>query len=299
MESFATRHLKTYQVWHHRKLLLIELNNPRAELLFISNALLIDAKNYHTWAYRQWILDYFSPNLDTGGEEDAELGLGLGRNVWEEEIKYVEEMIEADLRNNSAWHHRFFVVSHLLPSGFLDEEVLRNELRYTKSKISLAPSNLSAWNYLRGILDKAQMDFYDPGLLKFVEPFTRVRSGGTNVVESGLKSGLDNEEDNEEDLDNPLPGERADLPCVYAVEFMADALVRKCAAEIGVGAKEEEEEEEEKDKDKGKDKDGNEKRAVELFGLLAESLDPMRKAYWNYRAAQLISLDRLEAGVKV
>jgi protein farnesyltransferase/geranylgeranyltransferase type-1 subunit alpha len=53
----------------------------------------VDAKNYHTWSYRQWLLAYFN---------DDEL--------WAGELDFVDHMLENDLRNNSAWHHRFFVV---------------------------------------------------------------------------------------------------------------------------------------------------------------------------------------------
>jgi protein farnesyltransferase/geranylgeranyltransferase type-1 subunit alpha len=115
MEDLAICYLKTYQVWHHRRLLLIHLKNPLPELLFISNALQEDAKNYHTWAYRQWILNHFASEL--------------GEKVWEDEINFAETMVDEDVRNNSAWHHRFHVVWH--PSSTANrEETLRRELRY-------------------------------------------------------------------------------------------------------------------------------------------------------------------------
>lgn len=118
METLAVQYLKTYQVWHHRRLLLIRLKNPLPELLFISNALQADAKNYHTWAYRQWILNHFAADL--------------GEQVWEDEIAFAESMLEEDVRNNSAWHHRFFVVWH--PSSTANQmEILRRELRYVIS----------------------------------------------------------------------------------------------------------------------------------------------------------------------
>jgi protein farnesyltransferase/geranylgeranyltransferase type-1 subunit alpha len=117
MEDLAICYLKTYQVWHHRRLLLIHLKNPLPELLFISNALQEDAKNYHTWAYRQWILNHFASEL--------------GDKVWEDEINFAETMVDEDVRNNSAWHHRFHVVWH--PSStVIREETLRRELRYVK-----------------------------------------------------------------------------------------------------------------------------------------------------------------------
>ena len=77
----------------------------------------VDAKNYHTWSYRQWILAHF---------DDAALWLG--------ELPYVEELLDDDVRNNSAWHHRFFVV---FGRGTRDgaseaerEDVVKREVRY-------------------------------------------------------------------------------------------------------------------------------------------------------------------------
>jgi protein farnesyltransferase/geranylgeranyltransferase type-1 subunit alpha len=120
MDEIAARYLKTYQVWHHRRLLLMALrsaaiaeadttdnkdsseSSPAAkraqeaaerELPFIERILNEDAKNYHTWAHRQWLLAYFN---DDG--------------LWAGEMDYVERLLGEDVRNNSVWHHRFFVV---------------------------------------------------------------------------------------------------------------------------------------------------------------------------------------------
>lgn len=119
MDELAVKYLKNYQVWHHRRLLLTALKaqleartaasvvttidtDPDTEpvraaalreLEFIAQGLQNDTKNYHTWAYRQWLLAYFA---------DEEL--------WAHELPWVEELLADDVRNNSAWHHRFFVV---------------------------------------------------------------------------------------------------------------------------------------------------------------------------------------------
>jgi len=94
MDELAVVHLKTYQVWHHRRLLITILRQPVKELEFISKSLKIDTKNYHTWSYRQWLLAYFN-------DED---------DLWSGELPFVEGLINQDIRNNSAWNHRFFVV---------------------------------------------------------------------------------------------------------------------------------------------------------------------------------------------
>lgn len=79
--------------------------------------------------------------------------------------------------------------------------------RYTKQKIALAPNNMSAWNYLRGVLGHAHVPY--PTLISFVEPYTSASppSNDDDVV----------------DLENPLPSKGAQLPCPAAIEFLADA----------------------------------------------------------------------------
>ncbi len=79
--------------------------------------------------------------------------------------------------------------------------------RYVKGKISLAPNNPSAWNYLRGILTKTTTPL--SAVSKFVKPLTvssREELPKNDVV----------------DLEDPLPEEGAELPCTEALEFLAD-----------------------------------------------------------------------------
>ena len=119
MDDIATTFLKTYQVWHHRRLLLTALNSRAAaarELGFLQRVLRADAKNYHTWSYRQWLLAHFNDEVAGG--------------LWAGERGWVEDLLEADVRNNSAWHHRFFVVwASGVRSGDEDREaVCRREL---------------------------------------------------------------------------------------------------------------------------------------------------------------------------
>ncbi|EJD51260.1 protein prenylyltransferase [Auricularia subglabra TFB-10046 SS5] len=190
MDELGETFLKNYQVWHHRRLLVTQTARPAHELIFSANVLRVDSKNYHTWAYRQWVLAHFNqPGL------------------WDGERAFVEAMLQEDVRNNSAWHHRFFVVwLNGVREGDEDrEEVLRRELSFTKEKIALAPNNESAWNYLRGVLNHTQTPYST--LRAFVQPFTVARPATDRAVV---------------DLDNPPPSQGADLPSRLAIEFLAD-----------------------------------------------------------------------------
>ena len=80
------------------------------------------------------------------------------------ELGATEALIREDVRNNSAWNHRYFLVfgAEELRAGsgrgsgiVVDEEVVDREVEYAKGKIRAAPQNQSPWNYLRGVLKRA------------------------------------------------------------------------------------------------------------------------------------------------
>jgi len=64
-------------------------------------------------------------------------------------LKYVESLLLIDIRNNSAWNQRHFVIKH---TTGLTDDVLLNEIEFTLQKIDKALHNESAWSYLRGLL---------------------------------------------------------------------------------------------------------------------------------------------------
>ena len=112
---------------------------PSTETSFLSRMLAKDAKNYHVWSYRQWLVQHFA--------------------LWESEYEFIEALIRDDVRNNSVWNHRWFVTfgrsdgkSTLLPHVEVSNEVYDREIEFAQDKIRLAPQNQSPWNYLRGIL---------------------------------------------------------------------------------------------------------------------------------------------------
>ena len=217
MDELAVKFLKTYQVWHHRRLLVSITRKAKQELAFIQKGLKVDEKNYHTWSYRQWILAHFggtgnttitSTTRSTTSDENQ-----LDNSLWEGELDFIESMLISDIRNNSAWHHRFFVV---WACGIREGEenrahVLKRELTYVKHSISIVPNNPAAWNYLRGILQHNAQPF--SSIKDFIILYTTIPSP------SPLSPGSDR---NVVDLDNPPPAEGAELPVPAAIEFMAD-----------------------------------------------------------------------------
>ncbi|OIW30255.1 protein prenylyltransferase [Coniochaeta ligniaria NRRL 30616] len=161
LNGVALANLKNYQIWHHRHLLVDQYypvlegdekardDFARGEAEFMTRMLEEDAKNYHVWSYRSYLVRK----------------LGLWKAGGERERRLVEEMVEEDVRNNSAWSHRFFVVfsdpeqsTEGVGATEFDPrvpgEIVDRELGYALGKIGLAPQNQSPWNYLRGALVK-------------------------------------------------------------------------------------------------------------------------------------------------
>ncbi|KAF2099217.1 protein prenylyltransferase [Rhizodiscina lignyota] len=153
LNPFALRHLKNYQIWHHRHTIIEALasdldekspkidNMIREEQDFLDRMFTKDAKNYHVWSYRQWLVERF--------------------NLWdcEEEREAVDDLLRKDVRNNSAWNHRYYVVFGRpnAPKNTTEGHVLmQREINYAEAAIRIAPQNQSPWNYIRGILSHFQ-----------------------------------------------------------------------------------------------------------------------------------------------
>ena len=135
------QHLKNYQIWGHRQVIMSLLPSlPASELPFLAQILAKDAKNYHVWSYRQWLVRHFAlwPTAQDPGPE----------------LPFIESLLMSDVRNNSAWNHRYFVLFGNEGGPVVSEKVYDEEVEYAKAKIALAPQNAAAWNYLKGVVRK-------------------------------------------------------------------------------------------------------------------------------------------------
>ncbi|WQF79550.1 hypothetical protein CDEST_04564 [Colletotrichum destructivum] len=163
LNAVSLEHIKNYQIWHHRQLLLDHYYEGikatpddvkrfgRSEIEFLERMLAEDSKNYHVWSYRQYLV--------------RKLGL------WNlSELLSTQNWIEEDVRNNSAWSHRFFHVfnnpatstdgSHATEHDpKVPAEIIDREVKYAEEKTLLEPQNQAAWNYLRGVLVKGGRKF--------------------------------------------------------------------------------------------------------------------------------------------
>lgn len=209
---------------------------PPGETDFLAHILSFDSKNYHVWTYRQWLCRRFSDSL-------------LATDV---ELDAIDVLINDDVRNNSAWNHRYFVCfgaeelraiekeggsrKDVLAQGKLvvDEDVVDREVNYAKDHIAWAPQNPSPWNYLKGVLKRAGIPITN--LQVFCEGFV----GGRNA---------------------DLLGEN--VRSSHAVDWLAEIYQL----------------------------DGNTERSKQCLDALGKKWDPIRRKYWDYRAEQLQGAD--------
>ena len=158
LNEMARAHLKNYQIWHHRQTVVDRRGSCEGEMDSLREILSLDDKNYHVWSYRQWLVRRFG--------------------LWDEdEVEDMDVMLADDVRNNSAWNHRWFVIFGNEERKPMDDAVIvEREIecvrrracteasllthaaaRYAKSAIHRAPQNQSPWNYLRGLQRSARL----------------------------------------------------------------------------------------------------------------------------------------------
>lgn len=218
---------KSYQAWQHRALIVELLGDVSAEIDFLNEVVKADPKNYHTWTYRQsFLCKYNRPDL------------------WAGELACTEALLADDIRNNSVWNHRFFLVFDTTPfhnPQITPEEMkilFEREIKFTKQQILKVPNNPSAWNYLRGVLERGSIQL--SSVQDFVIPLTKTAQ--------------------QLDAENSWPADlnrHSNLPAVAAVELLADIYSESLS--------------------KAND-------SLKLYDLLAQKLDPIRKGYWEYRS---------------
>ncbi|CAI7662767.1 unnamed protein product [Penicillium glandicola] len=233
LNDVSLKYLKNYQIWHHRQVLLSSKAHfptfPPKEADFLMEMFAQDSKNYHVWTYRHWLVRHFK--------------------LWDQprELEDVEFLLKADVRNNSAWNHRYMLRfgprdtsvpdAGMVNAGDLsmspaekgrlsvvDEDMIDGELKFAQEAILRAPENRSPWWYARGVLRAAGR-----GLEEW-EEFV-----GGFVSEGAVKSS-------------------------HAVEWLADVFAERV---------------------------GKEGEAVRMLTMLKEKFDPIRKNYWDYRIRKL------------
>lgn len=109
------------------------------------------------------------PNLRVSDAADV-INLALNLilffvSLYDNELEYIDKLLSADVRNNSAWNQRFFVLKHI----GLTPQVVQREVHYAMNRIRLIKNNESSWSYLKGLLESGD---YSTAQFPDVEDFT-------------------------------------------------------------------------------------------------------------------------------
>ena len=74
-------------------------------------------------------------------------------NLWDTELEFINSLLDVDIRNNSAWNQRYFLISNTNElNASMSAEVLNKEIAFCLEKIDKCVDNESSWNYLRGLV---------------------------------------------------------------------------------------------------------------------------------------------------
>ncbi|TNN05537.1 Protein farnesyltransferase/geranylgeranyltransferase type-1 subunit alpha [Schistosoma japonicum] len=112
------------------------MKDERSERTFslTSDILLFNPANYTAWEYRRRIIEEISPDLN-------------------DELRFVDELIEEYSKNYQLWHHRQWVVEKLSNQNKNDSAFIiqlgSNVLDFVGSVISDDPKNYHAWQHRR------------------------------------------------------------------------------------------------------------------------------------------------------
>ncbi|GAA95628.1 uncharacterized protein L969DRAFT_85322 [Mixia osmundae IAM 14324] len=139
---------KIYAVWEYRKWLLKVMPDPdwSYELKTVERLLMQDARNFHGWDYRRYIVD----NLR---ERNAPNGTTVKRPAVtdQSEFDFTTRKIASSFSNFSAWHYRSKVLSRLQLDDGLDRE-----FDLVRQAIYTDPEDQSAWIYHRWLIGKGE-----------------------------------------------------------------------------------------------------------------------------------------------
>ncbi|KAM6500668.1 rab-protein geranylgeranyltransferase [Amanita muscaria] len=143
-------HPKVYWIWNHRRWCLNHVpEGPNEsdlqgwkkaswerELAVVEKILDADARNFHAWSYRRYVL----ASMPVSRTEESELA-------------YTAKKIESNFSNFSAWHQRSKVYSSLCESRKLQfDQFKKQELELVRNAMYTDPDDQSVWIYHRWLM---------------------------------------------------------------------------------------------------------------------------------------------------
>ncbi|CAG8465807.1 2506_t:CDS:10, partial [Scutellospora calospora] len=132
---------KSYWIFNHRRWCLDTMPDPdwKSELDLVCKMLDMDARNFHGWGYRRYVISKLSC-IDS----DA-------INICRTEFDFTTTKINQNFSNYSAWHQRSKLLPKLVKDEQFDDQEKKNlvnrEFELVKSAFYTDPDDQSAWLY--------------------------------------------------------------------------------------------------------------------------------------------------------
>jgi len=151
--AYLQVHPKVYWIWNHRKWCLENVplgpgetegwRNDfwKMELMVDEKMLDSDARNFHAWSYRRYILASLPSSFTP-------------ERTPQDELRYTKKKIESNFSNFSAWHCRTKVLGQLWES-LSDEQVTKEkdeEFELVQQALWTDPGDQSGWLYHRWLM---------------------------------------------------------------------------------------------------------------------------------------------------
>ena len=133
----CTNNPKNYQVWFHRRACVLGMSEAAAELKLATTQ---DAIESSTSSPRSSPTRTRTITWATGRVLQHSAPLAA-------ELDFVDALLESDLRNNSAWNQRYFVLQHT--ADLASADLVSREIDYALRYIQRALSNASPWSTSR------------------------------------------------------------------------------------------------------------------------------------------------------
>ena len=110
--------------------------------------------------------------------------------MFENELGFIDGLLESDVRNNSAWNQRWFVLvkgkeGAGSDSTLISDDVVRKELQYCFSKFDIVKNNQAGWAYLEGLMDSRQYSNF-PEIERYIRENVLPSSGNENSKEKSF-----------------------------------------------------------------------------------------------------------------
>ncbi|RCH89746.1 hypothetical protein CU098_006449, partial [Rhizopus stolonifer] len=144
---------KSYWLWNHRFWCLQKMPKPNwhAELILVDKMLTMDARNFHGWDYRRYVIDHLR-------QEESNV-----YRLAESEYQFTTKKINQSFSNYSAWHQRSKLLPEIVAPMTTEEknEIAKSELSLVKNAIYTDPEDQSAWLYywwlMGNVSDKVEL----------------------------------------------------------------------------------------------------------------------------------------------